>query len=84
MPLHPDAADTQGKRVVVKIDSRPGRQHEEMLAQYEESIKVTRQAALDAAESDSVITASGKCLRRRAGMVSSCLHRQLKRLFESL
>ena len=31
-----------------------------MLAQYEESIRITRQAALEAAETDSIITASGK------------------------
>ena len=31
-----------------------------MLAQYEESIRITRQAALEAAETDSIITASGR------------------------
>ena len=31
MPLYPDAADVPGKRVMIKIDSGPGRNNEEML-----------------------------------------------------
>ena len=31
MPLYPDAADVPGKRVLIKIDSGPGRNNEEML-----------------------------------------------------
>ena len=31
MPLYPDAADVPGKRVMIKIDSGPGRNNEDML-----------------------------------------------------
>jgi hypothetical protein len=33
MPLYPDAADIPGKRVIIKIDSGPGRTNESMLAE---------------------------------------------------
>ena len=33
IPLYPDAADLPGKRVIIKIDSGPGRMNEAMLVE---------------------------------------------------